>query len=40
MPETISGLPATAAIAVGSVMSMPLLTIHQVIARYCAPVSR
>lgn len=40
VPEMISGFPATAAIAVGSVMSMPLVTIHQVIARYCAPVSR
>ena len=40
VPETISGLPAAAAIADGSSMSMPLLTIHQVIARYWAPVSR
>ncbi len=40
VPETISGLPATAAIADGSVMSMLLLTIHHVIARYWAPVSR
>ncbi|CAM5687631.1 hypothetical protein SVIOM74S_04821 [Streptomyces violarus] len=40
VPETISGLPAAAAIAAGSSVSMPLLTIHQVIARYWAPVSR
>ncbi|MDQ0747427.1 hypothetical protein QF034_001658 [Streptomyces africanus] len=40
VPETISGLPAAAAIAAGSSMSMPLFTIHQVIARYWAPVSR
>lgn len=40
VPETISGLPATAAIADWSSMSIPLLTIHQVIARYWAPVSR
>ncbi len=40
VPETISGLPVTAAIADGSSRSMPLLTIHQVIARYWAPVSR
>lgn len=40
VPEMISGLLTTAAIAVGSVMSMPLLTIHHVIARYWAPVSR
>ncbi len=40
VPETISGLPATAAMAVGSSRSMPLVTIHRVIARYWAPVSR
>lgn len=40
VPETISGLPAAAAIAEGSVTSMSLLTIHHVMARYCAPVSR
>src|SRR5690606_2281517 len=40
VPETISGLPAAAAIAAGSSVSMPLVTIHQVIARYWAPVSR
>lgn len=40
VPEMISGFPATAAIAEGSVRSMPLLTIHHVMARYWAPVSR
>ena len=40
VPETITGLPAASAIAAGSSTSMPLVTIHQVIARYWAPVSR
>ena len=40
VPDTMSGFPAAAAIAEGSVTSIPLLTIHQVIARYWAPVSR
>ncbi len=40
VPETISGLPAASATAAGSFTSMPLLSIHQVIARYWAPVSR
>ena len=40
VPETITGLPAASATADGSSTSMPLFTIHQVIARYWAPVSR
>lgn len=40
VPDTITGLPATAATAEASVTSMSLLIIHHVIARYCAPVSR
>jgi hypothetical protein len=40
VPETIVGLPAAAATAEASLTSTPLLIIHHVIARYCAPVSR
>ncbi len=40
VPETISGLAAASATASASAVSMPFSTIHQVIARYWAPVSR
>lgn len=40
VPETITGLAAAVAISAGSPTSMPLFSIHQVMARYCAPVSR
>lgn len=40
VPETMAGLPAATAMACGSSVSTPLVIIHQVMARYCAPVSR
>lgn len=40
VPEMITGLAAAVAISAGLVTSMPLFSIHQVMARYCAPVSR
>lgn len=40
VPETITGLAAASATAVASLTSIPLVSIHQVIARYWAPVSR
>lgn len=40
IPETMWGLAAASATATASSTSMPLVTIHQVIARYWAPVSR
>jgi hypothetical protein len=40
VPETITGLAAAAATAWASSTGTPLVSIHQVIALYCAPVSR
>ncbi|KDQ66374.1 hypothetical protein DT87_03810 [Streptomyces sp. NTK 937] len=40
VPETMTGLSAAVAISDGSLTSTPLFSIHQVIARYWAPVSR
>jgi hypothetical protein len=40
VPDSMAGLPAQAATASASWMSTPSRSIHQVIARNCAPVSR
>ncbi len=40
VPESMTGSPLRAATAAGSCTSTPCSSIHQVIARYIAPVSR